>query len=175
MNNSWKEYQADAFYDELIASSGRPRVAARRVVNLLQSLSEEEMVSRRAAAELAIREMGVSFTIYSEGKNIDRAWPFDIIPRVIPAKDWVQVSLGLAQRSRALNCFIDDIYNQQKILADGVVPAEIVLDSGNYKPQCAGVSPLPSITHKRSDYFWQQGLSFRNPESAQRGGGLRQQ
>ncbi|CAA0093059.1 putative protein [Halioglobus japonicus] len=142
MNKSWKNYRADAFYDELIAASGAPRVAARRVVKLLQSLPEEEMASRRAAAELAIREMGVSFTIYSEGKNIDRAWPFDIIPRVISARDWAKVSLGLAQRSRALNCFIDDIYNQQKILADGIVPAETVLDSSNYKPQCAGVSPL---------------------------------
>ncbi|MCB1690362.1 MAG: circularly permuted type 2 ATP-grasp protein [Halioglobus sp.] len=142
MNKSWKNYRADAFYDELIAASGKPRVAARRVVKLLQSLPKEEMASRRTAAELAIREMGVSFTIYSEGKNIDRAWPFDIIPRVISARDWAQVSRGLAQRSRALNCFIDDIYNKQKILADGVVPAEIVLDSGNYKPQCAGVSPL---------------------------------
>jgi uncharacterized circularly permuted ATP-grasp superfamily protein len=141
MNKSWSQYQADTFYDELIASSGRPRAAARRVVNLLQTLSEEEMRSRRAAAELAIREMGVSFTIYSEGKNIDRAWPFDIIPRVIPARHWSRVSLGLAQRSRALNCFIDDIYNKQKILAAGLVPAETVLDSGNFKPQCVGISP----------------------------------
>ena len=76
-----------------------------------------------------------------KGKNIDRAWPFDIIPRVIPARDWTKVSRGLAQRSRALNCFIDDIYNKQKILTDGIVPADIVMDSGNYKPQCAGVSP----------------------------------
>lgn len=141
MNKSWSKYRADKFYDELIASSGRPRVAAKRVVNLLQTLSEDEMVSRRAAAELAIREMGVSFTIYSEGKNIDRAWPFDIIPRVIPARDWARVSLGLAQRSRALNCFIDDIYNTQKILAAGIVPADVVLDSRNFKPQCVGMSP----------------------------------
>jgi uncharacterized circularly permuted ATP-grasp superfamily protein len=141
MNRSWKSYKADAFFDELITPAGRPRMAARRAVNLLQQLSGEEMSARREAAELAIREMGISFTIYSEGENIDRAWPFDIIPRVIPAGDWDKVSRGLAQRSRALNCFIDDIYNKQKILADGVVPAEIVLDSGNYKPQCAGVSP----------------------------------
>jgi len=141
MNNSWKSYDAGLFFDEVIAGSGQPRVASRRVVKLLQSLSDEDMASRRAAAELAIREMGISFTIYSEGRNIDRAWPFDIIPRVIPARDWARVSLGLAQRSRALNCFIDDIYNRQTILAAGIVPAEFVLDSGNYNAQCAGVSP----------------------------------
>ena len=144
MNNSWKTYngsKAGDFYDELITDTGGPRQAARQAVKLLQELSSEDMAARRGAAELAIREMGISFTIYSEGKNIDRAWPFDIIPRIIPAKEWRKVSQGLAQRSRALNCFIDDIYNRQRILADGLLPADIVLDSGNYKPQCAGVSP----------------------------------
>jgi uncharacterized circularly permuted ATP-grasp superfamily protein len=144
MNNSWKRYNtgtAGAFYDELITAKGRPRLASRHAVKLLQGLSHEEMLARRSAAELAIREMGISFTIYSEGKNIDRAWPFDIIPRIIPAREWQQVSQGLAQRSRALNCFIDDIYNGQKILADGILPADIVLASVNYKPQCANVSP----------------------------------
>ena len=141
MNKSWKSYDSGKFFDELITAKGQPRTAARRLVNLLQRLSPQEMDARRAEAELAIREMGISFTIYSEGKNIDRAWPFDIIPRVITAKDWAKVSHGLAQRTRALNCFIDDIYNKQKILKDGIVPADIVLESDNYKPQCAGISP----------------------------------
>ena len=141
MNKSWKNYRAGDFFDELITEKGSPRVAARQAVNLFQRLSKEEMSARRSAAELAIREMGISFTVYTEGGNIDRAWPFDIIPRIIPAKEWALVSEGLVQRSRALNCFIDDIYNKQKILADGVVPAEIVLESTNYKPQCAGMSP----------------------------------
>ncbi|GHD21158.1 hypothetical protein GCM10007052_31630 [Halioglobus japonicus] len=141
MNKSWKSYDTGPFFDELITDAGKPRVAARRAVNLLQKLSREEMEARRNAAELAIRDMGISFTIYSEGQNIDRAWPFDIIPRVIGGRDWSKVSRGLAQRTRALNAFIDDIYNKQRILKDGIVPAEIVLDSGNYKPQCAGISP----------------------------------
>jgi uncharacterized circularly permuted ATP-grasp superfamily protein len=141
MNKSWKFYQSGDFFDELITPKGQPRVAARQAVKLLQSLPAEEMNARRAAAELAIKEMGISFTVYTEGGNIDRAWPFDIIPRVIPAKDWAAVSTGLIQRSRALNCFIDDIYNAQSILKDGVVPAEIVLDSPNYRPECAGISP----------------------------------
>ncbi len=141
MNKSWKSYNTGDFFDELVTPKGSPRASARRVVNMLQKLPQEEMADRRSAAELAIREMGISFTIYSEGKNIDRAWPFDIIPRVIPARDWDKVSQGLAQRSRALNAFIDDIYNRQKILADGILPADIVLESGNYKPQCAGMSP----------------------------------
>jgi len=141
MTKSWKVDETGDYFDELLTPAGRPRVAARRAVNMLQSLEPEEMSDRRTAAELAIREMGISFTIYSEGKNIDRAWPFDIIPRVIAARDWAKVSRGLAQRTRALNCFIDDIYNRQKILKDDILPADIVLESGNYKASCAGVSP----------------------------------
>ena len=141
MNECWAAYQSGEFYDELISERGKARVPARGVVNLLQKLTAEELHARRAAAELAIREMGITFTVYSEGANIDRAWPFDIIPRVISARQWQQVSEGLAQRSRALNAFIDDIYNRQRILADGVLPAELVLESPNYKAPCAGMSP----------------------------------
>lgn len=141
MNECWAAYQSGGFYDELITERGKARVPARGVVNLLQKLSTEELHARRAAAELAIREMGITFTVYSEGANIDRAWPFDIIPRVISARQWQQVSAGLAQRSRALNAFIDDIYNRQRILADGVLPAELVLESPNYKGPCVGMSP----------------------------------
>ncbi|MGK0441238.1 MAG: putative circularly permuted ATP-grasp superfamily protein [Pseudohongiellaceae bacterium] len=142
MNKSWSSYKTSHFFDELITPAAKPRAAAKQLVNMIQGLSPEEMHTRRAAAELAIKEMGVSFTVYSEGQNIDRAWPFDIIPRIIPAREWDKVQRGLIQRSRALNQFIDDVYNGQKIIADGIVPAEIVLDSDNYKPQCAGVSPV---------------------------------
>ena len=141
MEESWNGYRSAPFYDELITAKGHPRTAARGAVGLLKRLPDAEFAARRAAAAAAIREMGVSFTVYTEGGNIDRAWPFDIIPRIITAREWTAVRAGLVQRSRALNCFIDDIYNKQKILADGLIPAEIVLDSSNYKPQCAGVSP----------------------------------
>lgn len=141
MDNSWKDYQSDGFFDESITPKGNPRLAASRAINFLKNLSGPELAERRRAAELAIKEMGISFTVYSEGANIDRAWPFDFIPRVITDREWSQLSRGLLQRMRALNCFIDDVYNGQKILADGVVPAEIVLESSNFLSSCAGVSP----------------------------------
>ncbi|WP_461519647.1 circularly permuted type 2 ATP-grasp protein [Porticoccus sp.] len=141
MNKRWKGYDSSSFFDELLTSNGNPRMAARGIVKFLKDLSEDELDERRAAAELAIRDMGISFTVYTEGGNIDRNWPFDIIPRAITAKEWSRVSTGLKQRSRALNCFIDDVYNKQKILAAGIVPADVVLESTNYKPQCKGVSP----------------------------------
>ena len=145
MEDIWNRYRASDFFDELITEKGGARVAARQAVNMLRKLSGAELAARQEASELAIRDMGISFTVYTEGGNIDRAWPFDIIPRIIPAKEWSRVSEGLVQRTRALNCFIDDIYNKQRILADGVVPAEIVLESPNFKEQCMGMSPRHGV------------------------------
>ena len=85
--------------------------------------------------------MGITFTVYSDGENIDRAWPMDIIPRVIDANDWRQVEAGLKQRLRALNMFIDDVYHDQNVLSDGVVPADLLLSSKDYLPQCRGIDP----------------------------------
>lgn len=141
MKNLWKDYGSGDFFDESITQNGNPRAAASQAIKFLSSLSPEDLAERRIAAELAIKEMGISFAVYSEGSNIDRAWPFDFIPRIITAREWSQLSQGLLQRSRALNCFIDDIYNQQRILADGFVPPELVLQSSNYQSQCLGVSP----------------------------------
>ncbi|MEE4278451.1 MAG: circularly permuted type 2 ATP-grasp protein [Halieaceae bacterium] len=141
MKNPWKRYRPGNSYDELITPKGSPRQVARPAVKLLSELADEDVEARRAAADLAIREMGISFTVYSEAGNIDRAWPFDLIPRVITASEWTKVSRGLEQRSRALNQFIHDVYNKQKIFADGVVPAETVLESSNFKEPCVGASP----------------------------------
>jgi uncharacterized circularly permuted ATP-grasp superfamily protein len=86
--------------------------------------------------------MGITFTVYSEEEGtIDRAWPFDIVPRIIPKSEWDQVEAGLKQRVKALNLFIDDLYHKQKIIKDGVFPAEVLADSKNFRPQCVGVKP----------------------------------
>ena len=145
MKKNWQDYDATAFFDELIAPTGSARLSARKIVTHLSELSAEEMAARRSAAELAIREMGISFTVYSEGENIDRSWPFDIIPRIIRSKDWAKVEAGLKQRSRALNAFINDVYNEQKILADGLIPADIVLESKDFKKPCMGVTPRHGV------------------------------
>ncbi len=141
MKKNWNAYRSPGCFDELITDKGSPRTAARKLVTHFSNLEPEEMQARKAAAELAIREMGISFTIYSEGSNIDREWPFDIIPRIIRARDWRTVSAGLIQRGKALNAFINDIYNRQAILADGIVPADTVLESDNYHEVCRGVRP----------------------------------
>src|SRR5690606_34336839 len=112
--------------DELLTDSGEPRVVARELIGLMRSLGDDELCERQRRADIDIATMGITFTIYSEGENIDRAWPFDIIPRVIAGDEWDEISLGLQQRLWALNRFIDDVYNEQQIIADGVFPAELL-------------------------------------------------
>ncbi|MFV0306294.1 MAG: circularly permuted type 2 ATP-grasp protein, partial [Desertimonas sp.] len=85
--------------------------------------------------------MGITFTVYSDGANIDRAWPFDVIPRVIEATEWRRIERGLVQRLRALNMFIDDLYNDQRIIDEGVFPRDLLEDSTNFRPECRGVTP----------------------------------
>ncbi|MFN2347970.1 MAG: circularly permuted type 2 ATP-grasp protein [Thioalkalivibrio sp.] len=145
MSIDWKSYDPNGFYDELISSPGYPRAAARTLSSYLRSLSDEEIHERKAAAEHAIVEMGISFTVYTEGANIDRAWPFDIIPRIIPRKEWTHVEEGLKQRLTALNMFIDDLYNDQKIIKDKVFPKEVLNQSRNFREQCMGIKPAHGV------------------------------
>lgn len=141
----WKSYQPGTFHDELISSPGYPRKAGRVLAKYLASLSDEELKQRHDAVQHAIRTMGISFTVYSEAGNIDREWPFDLIPRIIPAKEWHSTSKGLEQRLHALNCFIHDIYNEGNILKDKVVPRELIKDSGNFRSQCQGMKPRHNV------------------------------
>ena len=137
----WKHYDPAPFFDELMEGPGQPRAAARAVADYLATLDDAELQGRKQAADNAILEMGISFTVYSEGENIDRAWPFDIIPRVIPRREWEQVAAGLEQRMTALNLLIDDIYNEQRIFRDGVIPRYVLEQSRNFREQCVGIHP----------------------------------
>ena len=141
----WSTYSSDKFYDELINSNGNARKQAKKLVSLMRSLSEEDIASRKQSAESTIKEMGVSFTVYTEGGNIDRAWPFDIIPRVISSKQWERAEAGLKQRLQALNLFIDDLYHDQKIIKDGIIPEFILKQSKNYRKECEGMNPAHGV------------------------------
>jgi uncharacterized circularly permuted ATP-grasp superfamily protein len=128
-------------WDELRDDRGEPRPAAAEVLALIERLGVEELQGRQAAAAADILTMGITFTVYSEGSNIDRAWPFDVIPRIIEATEWAAVERGLVQRLVALNRFIDDVYNDRHVVADGVFPADLLDDSVNYRAECHGVHP----------------------------------
>jgi len=141
MSINWKDYDPGNTFDELISTPGNARVPARKLANYLADLDQEELEKRRLMAEATIQEMGVSFTVYTEEGNIDRAWPFDIIPRTISRRQWDKTAAGLEQRLRALNLFIDDLYHDQRILKDNVVPRHLIENSSNFRRECIGISP----------------------------------
>ena len=144
MASCWSHYDSQ-FYDELIDSNGKPRSAASALYHYLENLTSEELLARKSAADLAIRQMGITFSVYSEKGNIDREWPFDILPRIIQSSEWSKVHDGLEQRLKALNLFINDLYHDQQIVKDGVVPAKLFASSTNFKQQCIGVTPPHNV------------------------------
>lgn len=140
MSQQWREYLQPDFFDELIGPDG-PRPAARPLLDLLSRLGPETLRERQRAAELEIKTLGITFTVYSDGNAIDRAWPMDIIPRVIAATEWRRTEAGLKQRVQALNLFINDIYGPQHIIRDKHFPEALIASSRNFRPQCRDFTP----------------------------------
>ena len=128
-------------FDELLEAPGKPRDGAGGLCDYFAGLAPEELEARHRAVDASIMAAGITFTVYSEAGNIDRAWPFDIVPRIIGKGEWDVIEAGLKQRLQALNRFIDDIYHEQKIIADGVFPAEVMADSRNFREACVGANP----------------------------------
>ncbi len=145
MKSIWNNYKTDNAYDELMCSEFQSRSVSHHLCQYLDSLKKEDIDKRKIAAELAIIEMGISFTVYSEEGNIDRAWPFDIIPRTIDAKEWRIIEKGLKQRLTALNLFISDVYGEQAFIKAGKMPAEIITRSKNFRKECIGVKPRHNV------------------------------
>ncbi|GGP56861.1 circularly permuted type 2 ATP-grasp protein [Shewanella saliphila] len=141
----WKAYNTKGFFDELIDGQGNVRLHGQKLAQFFANLSKDELSKARSVADLAIKEMGITFTVYNEGSMIDRAWPFDIIPRTIGKNEWQKVELGLKQRVEALNLFIDDLYHDQKIIKDGVFPRDLLEKSVNFRQQCVGINPPNKI------------------------------
>lgn len=141
MSIACEDYKVGSAFDELIAPDGQPRPLARGLCDYISGLGENELLDRVAAVDAAIMTSGITFTVYTEAGNIDRAWPFDVVPRIIDAREWERVDRGLKQRLRALNLFISDIYNEQRIVKDGVFPLEVLQDSKNFRLQCQGIMP----------------------------------
>jgi uncharacterized circularly permuted ATP-grasp superfamily protein len=128
-------------YDELLLPDGKARRHAEVLVETLRRLGVDELQARQDHADLDILTMGITFTVYSDNRGIDRAWPFDVIPRIIDAEEWRSTEAGLTQRLKALNMFIDDLYNEQQVIHDEVFPAALLEQSVNFRPECVGVRP----------------------------------
>ena len=136
------EIATGQFFDELVEADGQARPGADSLLNFLQDLSPQVLSEKRAALEAAIKSQGISFLVYSDSMNIDRSWPLDLVPRVMQASEWHHIEKGLKQRLKALNLFLNDVYNGQAIIKDGVVPATLVTDSPHYIALASGIRPL---------------------------------
>jgi uncharacterized circularly permuted ATP-grasp superfamily protein len=141
----WPSYRPGPFYDELVDARGAPRRAAELLWRHFAALGPESLAERQQAADREMRAIGVTFTVYEGAAGVDRTWPFDIIPRVIPSDEWKLIESGLVQRLNALNLFIDDVYHDQRSVSSGVVPAELVTGSPNFRRECVGIDPPGGI------------------------------
>ncbi|THB76948.1 MAG: circularly permuted type 2 ATP-grasp protein [Desulfobulbaceae bacterium] len=134
-------YDTGAFYDEMFTSQGQTRPSYQVLQKRLESLPAGEIAARQAAAEQFFYDLGITFTVYGHSEGTEKIFPFDIVPRIISSQDWNFLEKGLTQRIYALNLFIDDIYHNQKIIKDGLVPAELIHSAEGFFPQCVGINP----------------------------------
>ena len=139
-------YNPGAFFCELTTSGADATNA--RIIERLATMEIAELRRRATVAEAELYSLGITFTVYSDRDAIDRILPFDLIPRVLGAAEWTTIETGVQQRVAALNLFLWDIYHDQKILRDGVVPAQLVLGNANYRPEMVGLNvPLGTYVH----------------------------
>src|SRR6202795_3936025 len=135
------DYDIDECFDEMFDEHAQPRAAAKPLVHFMETLPAGELLRRQQSAEGALLNMGITFNVYGDSAGTERIFPFDLVPRIVAAAEWAWIEQGLKQRIRALNLFIDDIYHDQKIVKDGVIPAEIVNTASSFRKQCIGLNP----------------------------------
>jgi uncharacterized circularly permuted ATP-grasp superfamily protein len=132
-------YALDGFFDEMFAAPGevRPHYAALR--DQLAQMTTDAFDERRRLADASFLHQGITFTVYHEDQGIERVFPFDLVPRIIPHAEWARLERGLEQRVRALNLFLHDVYHGQRILRDRRVPAELVFGARHYRREMIGI------------------------------------
>jgi uncharacterized circularly permuted ATP-grasp superfamily protein len=138
------EYVSDG-YDEMFDPAGVARPVCREYVQRLEQTPEVELRARQQAAELDLYNMGITFNVYGHVAGTEKVWPFDLLPRIVSSDEWTRIERGLQQRIRALNLFVNDVYNEQRILAAGVVPRSLVLTAATYRPQMQGFTPSQGV------------------------------
>jgi uncharacterized circularly permuted ATP-grasp superfamily protein len=129
----------ETFFDEMLERTGAPRAHYRLLYERLASMTDAELEDRMRVANAFFLTQGIGFTVYGDDAGTDRIFPFDLIPRIVPADEWSQIERGLEQRVRALNLFLGDLYGKQRVLAEGLIPAELVFGSRNFRREMIGL------------------------------------
>lgn len=135
MGDFFSEYQVGDFFDEMFAGPGVVRPHYSKLFARFKEMEREEFERKRALAASTLLTQGVTFTVYNDNQGTERIFPFDLVPRIIPAEEWDLIERGLIQRITALNLFLHDIYHTQNILRDGVIPKQIVWEAAHFRPE----------------------------------------
>ncbi|HEY3860684.1 MAG TPA: circularly permuted type 2 ATP-grasp protein [Verrucomicrobiae bacterium] len=133
-----KDYKHNGFFDEMLTEHGSVRSHYERFCSLLESISPDEYAEKRHSIEMSFLRQGITFNVYGDSQGAERIFPFDLMPRVIPAKEWEHLERGLIQRITALNLFLRDIYHEQKIVKDGVIPPFYILSGKHFRREFVG-------------------------------------
>ena len=128
-------------YDELVEAAGGTRKHALMVANLLANMNADTFARCQALAELALAQRGVTFSVYSDDRGTEKVMPVCLVPRVIGAAEWTRLERGLVQRLTALQLFLDDLYGEQRVVREHLIPPALIFGSKNYLPQLRGMKP----------------------------------
>jgi uncharacterized circularly permuted ATP-grasp superfamily protein len=131
-------YDTGGYFDEMFAATGEVRPHYRALLDRYQEMGGGEYERKQALADKSFLTQGITFTVYSDDRGTERIFPFDLIPRIIPAKEWEQLERGLVQRMTALNLFLKDVYNEQRIVKEGVIPEHYVRTAAHFRPEFMG-------------------------------------
>jgi uncharacterized circularly permuted ATP-grasp superfamily protein len=133
-----ERYEHDGFFDEMLDAAGQPRPHYKKLRKHFKALKAPEFDLKRRSVDVAFLRQGITFNVYGDEAGTEKIFPFDLLPRIIPAKEWEYLERGLTQRITALNLFLHDIYHEQRILKDGVIPAHYVLSGKHFRREFAG-------------------------------------
>ncbi len=138
MKVSFANYELDGFFDEMFGADRSTRPHYRKLVKRFAQLTDADLDERRQMADRCFLNQGITFTVYSDNQGTERIFPFDLLPRIIPAKEWEHIEAGLVQRITALNLFLHDVYHQQNILRDGIIPRHYVENAKHFRREFMG-------------------------------------
>jgi len=137
----FKSYQAGTFYDEMVDENGKCRDHYRAFMDKVENLGDQKVNEYQFSTDKAQMAMGMTFNVYHDNQGLEKILHLDIVPRIIDGADWGHIESGLKQRIKALNLFIGDIYDKQRIFKDKVVPSDLILSSSDYLKECVGLKP----------------------------------
>lgn len=139
------EYNTEGLYDEMISENGDIRPHYIDLHNAINSVSKDRISQLQHSANKTQVSMGMTFNVYHDNQGIEKILHLDIIPRIVPGDEWEKLDRGLKQRIHALNLFIHDVYNEQRVIRDKVLPAELIFDNKDFLKQCIGLTPPKGI------------------------------